>query len=335
MGKFIVRRFLWMLLVMFLVSVVTFSLMHSVPGGPFDREKEVPPQALAALNAKYRLDDPLIKQYVDYMAAIAIPRITDSTYRRTTLEDYLFNINLPGGYAIRWMNFGPSFRERNRTVSEIIAFHLPVSAQLGVAAIAVALVIGIPAGTVAALKRNTMYDYVGMGIAIIGVSVTSITSGPLLQYIFGVNLGILPISGWGEARFMILPAFALGFTESAIIARLTRASLLQVLHEDYVRTARAKGLRESYVVIFHSLKNALIPVVTVLGPITAGLITGSFVIERVFGVPGIGEAFITSISNRDYPLIMGLTLLFAFFLVVANTLVDIAYAWIDPRIRFD
>lgn len=335
MGKFIFRRFMWMLLVLFLVSVVTFTLMHAVPGGPFSREKEVPPQILAALNAKYNLDVPVPQQYIDYMSAIVIPRITDTTWQRTIHEDYLFNINLPDGYAIRWMNFGPSFRERNRTVSGIISFHLPVSAQLGVAAIFVALAIGIPAGTVAALRRNTIYDYLGMGIAIVGVSVSTITSGPLLQYIFGVNLRVLPISGWGSWQFMVLPAFALGFTESALIARLTRASLLQVLHEDYIRTARAKGLRERYVVVFHTLKNALIPVVTVLGPMVAALLTGSFVIERIFGIPGIGEAFITSISNRDYPLIMGMVLLFAFLLVVANTLVDIAYAWLDPRIRFE
>ncbi|MBL8134049.1 MAG: ABC transporter permease [Anaerolineae bacterium] len=335
MGKFIFRRFLWMLLVLFLVSVVTFALMHSVPGGPFSREKEVPPQILEVLNAKYNLDAPLVQQYVDYMSAVIIPRVTPPGWTRTISEDYLLNIGLPGDYAFRWMNFGPSFRERNRTVSNMIAFHLPVTAQLGFAALLVALAIGVPAGTIAALNRNTMYDYVGMGIAIVGVSVSTITSGPLLQYIFGVNLKVLPISGWGSWEFMVLPAFALGFTESAIIARLTRASLLQVLNEDYVRTARAKGLRESYVVVFHTLKNALIPVITVLGPITAYLLTGSFVIERIFGVPGIGEAFITSISNRDYPLIMGMVLLFAFFLVVANTIVDIAYAWLDPRIRFD
>lgn len=335
MGKFIVRRFLWMLLVLFLVSVVTFALMHSVPGGPFSKEKKVPEQVLAALNAKYNLDEPLLQQYVDYIGAIVIPRITGPDWRRTISEDYLINIDLPGDTALRWMNFGPSFRERSRTVSGMIAAQLPVSAQLGTAAIMVALVIGIPLGTIAALRRNSMYDYLGMGVAIIGVSVSTITSGPLLQYVFGVNLKALPMSGWGDWQQMVMPAFALGFSQSAIIARLTRASLLQVLNEDYVRTARAKGLRERYVVIFHTLKNALIPVVTVLGPIVAYLLTGSFVIETIFGIPGIGRAFITSIGNRDYPLIMGMTLLFALFLVVCNTLVDIAYAWLDPRIRFD
>jgi len=332
---FIIRRFLWMMLVLFLVSIVTFALMHSVPGGPFSREKEVPPQVLAALEAKYNLDVPVPQQYLDYMSAVIIPRITDSTFRRTALEDYLININLPNGYAFRWMNFGPSFRERNRTVSSMIAFHLPASAQLGAAAIVVALSIGVPSGIIAALNRNTRYDYLSMGFAIIGVSVPTIISGPLLQYIFGVNLKILPISGWESWQHMILPAFALGFTESAIIARLTRASLLQVLNEDYIRTARAKGLRESSVIVLHALKNALIPVATILGPMVAFLVTGSFVTETIFGIPGIGRFFVNSIANRDYPLIMGTVLLFALFLVLANTMVDIVYAWLDPRIRFD
>jgi ABC-type dipeptide/oligopeptide/nickel transport system permease component len=332
---FMIRRFMWMMLVLFLVSVVTFAMMHSVPGGPFDREKEVPPQVLAALEAKYNLDVPVTQQYIDYMSAVIFPRITDSTFKRTPLEDYLINVDLPGGYAFRWMNFGPSFRERNRTVSSMIAFHLPASAQLGSAALVVALAIGVPSGIIAALKRNTRLDYFSMGFAIVGVSVPTIISGPLLQYIFGVNLKILPISGWDTWQSIILPAFALGFTESAIIARLTRASLLQVLNEDYIRTARAKGLRESSVIVMHALKNALIPVATVLGPMVAFLITGSFVTETIFGIPGIGRFFVNSIANRDYPLIMGTVLLFALFLVVANTMVDVVYAWLDPRIRFD
>ena len=335
MITFIARRFTWMLLVLFLVSVVTFALMHSTPGGPFSREKEVPPQVLAALEAKYNLDAPVVQQYADYMGAVLIPRITDSSFRRTTLEDYLINIDLPGGYAFRWMNFGPSFRERNRTVSSMIAFHLPNSMQLGAAAIVVALVIGVPSGIMAALNRNTRYDYMSMGFAIIGVSVPTMISGPILQYIFGVNLKILPVSGWGSWETLILPAFALGFTEAAIIARLTRASLLQVLNEDYIRTARAKGLKERNVILLHALKNALIPVATILGPMVAFLVTGSFVTETIFGIPGIGRFFVTSISNRDYPLIMGTVLLFALFLVIANAFVDIVYAWLDPRIRFE
>lgn len=335
MAVFIARRITWMLIVLFFISIITFALMRSVPGGPFAREKEVPPQVLAALEAKYNLDAPIGEQYLDYIGGILVPRLTDSTFKRTTLEDYLINISLPGNYAVRWMNFGPSFRERNRTVSGIIQEHLPISMQLGFAAILVAVTIGLPIGIMAALRRNTLYDYFGMGIGIIGVSVPVIIGGPLLQYIFGVQLKLLPISGWGDFEQIILPAFALGFTESALIARLTRASLLQVLHEDYIRTARAKGLREVSVIVRHALKNALIPVATVLGPITAFLVTGSFVTESIFAINGIGRAFVSSIGNRDYPLIMGTVLLFAFFLVLANTFVDVIYAWLDPRIRFD
>jgi len=186
-----------------------------------------------------------------------------------------------------------------------------------------------------ALNRNTGWDYLGMGIATIGVSITSITLGPLLQYVFGVELGVLPISGWGTFSHMIMPAFALGFAQSAIIARLTRASLLQVLNEDYIRTARAKGLSSRRVIWMHVLKNGMIPVVTVLGPIAAFLVTGSFITEQIFAIPGIGRAYVQSIGNRDYTLIMGTTLFFAFVLVIANTFVDISYAWLDPRIRYD
>lgn len=336
MASFIARRMLWMVLVLILVSLVTFLLMRAVPGGPFDREKELPPAIMANLEAKYNLDAPLTQQYIDYIGAIIIPRITGDEYQRSTTEDYLVNIDIPATDAtFRWMNFGPSLVNRSRTATSIIKENLPVSAQLGIASLAVALVIGLPAGVIAALRRNTIWDYVGMGIATIGVSVTVITLGPLMQYIFGVSLGILPISGWGTPTQVIMPAFALGFAQAAIIARLTRASLLQVLNEDYIRTARAKGMRERRVITLHALKNALIPVATVLGPLAAALVTGSFVTETIFAIPGIGRVFVTSIGNRDYPVIMGTTLLYAFFLVVANALVDITYAWLDPRIRFN
>lgn len=336
MASFIARRMLWMVLVLILVSLVTFLLMRAVPGGPFDREKELPPAIMANLEAKYNLDAPLTQQYIDYVGAIIIPRITGDEYRRSTTEDYLINIDIPAtDVTLRWMNFGPSLVNRSRTATSIIKENLPVSAQLGIASLAVALVIGLPAGVIAALRRNTIWDYVGMGIATIGVSVTVITLGPLMQYIFGVSMGILPISGWGTPAQIIMPAFALGFAQAAIIARLTRASLLQVLNEDYIRTARAKGMRERRVITLHALKNALIPVATVLGPLAAALVTGSFVTETIFAIPGIGRVFVTSIGNRDYPVIMGTTLLYAFFLVVANALVDITYAWLDPRIRFN
>ncbi len=233
------------------------------------------------------------------------------------------------------MNFGPSLKARSTTVTSIFQQNLPVSFQLGVASLAVALAIGIPAGVIAALNRNTIYDYTGMGIAIVGVSIPVIIMGPILQYAFGVQWKLLPVSGWGTVGQMILPAFGLGFAQSALLARLMRASLLQVMNEDFIRTARAKGLSERMVVIFHAMKNSLIPVVTVLGPLFAALLTGTFVTETIFGIPGMGRYFVTSVTNRDYPVIMGTILLYAAFLVFMNMLVDIVYAWLDPRIRFD
>jgi ABC-type dipeptide/oligopeptide/nickel transport system permease component len=233
------------------------------------------------------------------------------------------------------MNFGPSLKSRSTTVAGIFQDNLPISFQLGTAALAVAMAIGIPLGILSALKRNTIYDYTGMGVAIVGVSVPVIIMGPILQYAFGVQWKVLPVSGWGSLPQMILPAFALGFAQSALLARLTRASLLQVMNEDYIRTARAKGLSERMVILFHALKNSLIPVVTVIGPLFAALLTGTFVTETIFGIPGLGRYFVTSVTNRDYPVIMGTILLYAVFLVLMNMLVDIVYAWLDPRIRFD
>ncbi len=336
MANFIIRRIAWMILVLFVVSLVTFFLMRAVPGGPFDRERELPQSIIDNLEARFGLDQPLVIQYVIYISDILIPRVTESGPPRSTSEVYLINIPLPGGTnTIRWMNFGPSLVDRSESVTGMMRDKLPVSAQLGASAILVAIVIGIPAGVLAALNRNTVWDYVGMGIATIGVSITVITLGPILQWIMGVQFKLLPISGWGELKHLIMPAFALGFAQAALIARLTRASLLQVLNEDYVRTARAKGLAEPRVIWFHVMKNGMIPVMTVLGPITAFLVTGSFITESIFAIPGIGRAFVQSIGNRDYTLIMGTTLMFAFILVIANVLVDISYAWLDPRIRFN
>jgi ABC-type dipeptide/oligopeptide/nickel transport system permease component len=340
MGKLIVGRFAWMLIVLFVVSVITFSLMHAVPGGPFSAEKALPPAVVANLNKKYRLDEPIVSQYLSYVGDIVLPRITSGPQPRSLNRDYLISIPLPGGNAneppptLRWVNFGPSFKSSSLTVNDIFRDNLPVSFQLGVAALFIAVCIGIPLGVMSALKRNTMYDYTGMGVAILGVSVPVIITAPVLQYLFGVQLRWVPVSGWGTMQHMILPAIALGFTQSALLARLTRASLLQVLNEDYIRTARSKGLTERMVIIGHALKNGMIPVITILGPLFAALVTGTFVVETIFGIPGMGRFFVTSITGRDYPVIMGTILLFAFVLVVANLLVDITYAWLDPRIRF-
>lgn len=336
MREFIIRRIAWMVVVLLVVTLITFFLMHMVPGGPFSSEKALPESTIEQLNQKYHLDDPLPVQYLNYMRDILVPVVMTGHQQKVLDHEYLINIALPFGddATLRWVNFGPSYKSISRPVNDIFRENLPVSAQLGVLAVLVAAVIGMPLGVVAGIKRNTAYDYTGMGIAVLGVSVPVIVMAPLLQYIFGVWLGWLPVTGWGETRQMILPAFALGFSQSAVLARLTRASILQVLHEDYIRTARAKGLQERRIVLVHVLKNSMIPVVTVIGPMLAYLMAGTFVVETIFVIPGMGKFFVTSITGRDYPVIMGTILIMAIFLVLANVLVDVVYAWIDPRIRF-
>lgn len=338
MGQYLVRRTFWMLLVLTVVSIVTFVLMRLVPGGPFNSERGVPAPIQANLERRYNLDAPIIEQYLDYIGGIVVPQVTGPDFRRSVQEDYLVNIQLPfgeDGTALRWMNFGPSLTSRSRTVTSIIQDNLPVSVTLGIAALIVGITIGVPAGIISGLRPNTTYDYTGMGIALLGVSVPAIILGPILQYVFAVELGWFPVTGWGDFDQIVLPAFALGFAESALIARLTRASLMQVLREDYIRTARAKGLSERMVIGVHAMKNAMIPVITILGPLAAALLTGTFVIEIIFGIPGLGKFFITSISNRDYTVIMGTVLLYATFLVIANLIVDLSYALLDPRIRYN
>ncbi len=349
MGRFIVRRILWMFLVLFVVSFITFFLMHQVPGGPFDREKALPAEIMANLNQRYHLDWPLWRQYAQYIYDVGVPRITTVKPTGSLQDQFLIEFKV-GSVYFRWMNFGPSYSSRSRTVNDIFKDQLPISIQLGIMALLFAMTLGVPLGILAALRQNTILDYLGMSVAILGVSVPVIVMGPLLVWIFGVWLKVLPPSGWGAKppfllgflprdmsldyfKFAIMPAVALGFGGSAILARLTRASLLQVIREDYIRTARAKGLAERVVIVRHALKNSLIPVATVVGPMFAGLVTGSFVTELIFGIPGMGKYFITSISNRDYPVIMGTILLYAVILVIANVVVDIAYAYLDPRIR--
>ncbi|MBK9229998.1 MAG: ABC transporter permease [Anaerolineae bacterium] len=351
MGRYIVRRLLWMVLTMFVVSAITFTLMHSVPGGPFDKEKALPPEIIAILDKRYHLNDPLIVQYFDYLSNVIVPKLSSVPPNTSLLDDAIVNIKVGDKQWIKWMNFGPSFTSRSRTVNDIFRQQFPISAQLGLMALIVAVIIGMPLGILAALKQNSFFDYLGMGVAIFGVSVPVIVMGPILVWIFGVTLKWLPPTGWGAQppfvlgflpsnpgpeffRYAAMPCIALGLGSSAIIARLTRASLLQVVREDYIRTARAKGLTERTVVTRHALKNSLIPVVTILGPMFAGLVTGTFVTETIFGIPGMGKYFITSITNRDYPVIMGTILLYAILLVIANLVVDVLYGFLDPRIRY-
>jgi len=305
MLRYVVRQLLWMIPVLFFISVITFALAHAVPGGPFDREKALPPEIIANLEAYYGLDQPPWKQYLDWASGIFMR-----------------------------FDFGPVYSSRSRRVNDIFADHLPVSAQLGVFALLIAIGLGVPLGILAALKQNTFWDYLGMGVAIFGVSVPNIVLGPLLILIFALTLDWFPVAGWGTPAKMIMPAFALGTGSAAIIARLTRASMLQVIREDYIRTARAKGLSERVVMVRHALKNAFIPVATILGPMFAALVTGTFVVEQIFAIPGMGKFFITSVTNRDYPVVMGTILLYAVFLVLSNLAVDITYAFLDPRIRY-
>jgi ABC-type dipeptide/oligopeptide/nickel transport system permease component len=322
-----------------------------VPGGPFTREKALPAETIKILNERYHLDDPIWKQYLNYVGNVLIPRISTKPFSTSLQDDYLIKAKI-GPVNFGWMNFGPSYKSRSRTVNDIFRDNLPISAQLGTMALLVALIIGMPLGVMAALKQNTIFDYMGMGVAIIGVSVPVIVMGPLLVWIFGVTLKWVPPTGWGAKppfllgflpksltwdffKYAIMPSVALGLGSSAIIARLTRATLLQTVREDYIRTARAKGLREGMVITRHALKNSLIPVVTILGPLFAALVTGTFVAELIFGIPGMGKYFVTSITNRDYPVIMGTILLYAVFLVIANLVVDLTYAYLDPRIRYD
>lgn len=305
MLRYILRQLLWMIPVLFVISIITFALAHAVPGGPFDREKALPPEIIANLEKFYGLDKPVWRQYVDYI----------------------------GGIITRF-DFGPVMSSRSRRVNDIFASHLPVSAQLGVLSLLIAVGIGVPLGIIAALKQNSFWDYLGIAVAIFGVSVPNIVMGPLLIVIFALTLNILPVAGWGTPAKMIMPALALGTSSAARIARLTRASMLQVIREDYIRTARAKGLSERVVMVRHALKNAFIPVATILGPMFAALVTGTFVVEQIFAIPGMGKYFITSVTNRDYPVVMGTILLYAFFLVLANLAVDVTYAFLDPRIRY-
>ncbi|HPB33905.1 MAG TPA: ABC transporter permease, partial [Caldisericia bacterium] len=274
------------------------------PGGPFTKEKKLPDAVLKNLEKKYNLDAPLWKQYTDYM------------------------LDLLKG------DLGPSFRYDALTVNDIIKKGFPVSALLGFISILLAIIIGIPAGVISSLKQNSWRDNIVMFFSILGISIPNFILATLLMYIFGLKLGILPIAGWGNFSNLILPSITLAAYPTAFIARMTRSSMLEVLSQDYIKTARSKGLSE-YVVIFkHGLKNAILPVVTYLGPLIAAVFTGSFVVERLFFIPGLGRYYVTSIYDRDYTVILGTTIFYAAFLVFANFIVDIVYAFLDPRITY-
>ncbi len=338
MTKYIIRRILGFIPVLFVIVLFTFVLMRSIPGGPFDfaGDKSLPPQVVANLEAKYHLDWPMWKQFLSYLIG----------------DDLLGEEGTSRG-IIRG-DLGISLRYRSQTVNDIIKTTLPISAQLGIMSLTLALLIGIPAGIVAALNQNSWLDYTSTFIAIVFLSVPNLVLAPILIWVFALKLGWFPVATWAAKppyllgflpqldqlnlnyfKHAALPVFALGTSFSASIARLTRASLLQVIREDYIRTARAKGLRERSVIVVHALKNSLIPVVTVIGPLFAAVVTGTFIVEQIFGINGMGKHFVQSIGNRDYQIITGVTLVYGVILVTANLLVDIAYAWLDPRIRYD
>jgi len=301
----LVRRILAFVPLIWAIATITFFLMHAVPGGPFDREKELPPAVVAALEKKYNLDGTIWEQYVGFLSDLAHG------------------------------DLGLSFAQ-NRPVTTIIRERLPKSMQLGVAAFAFALVGGLTLGIVSAVRQNSLVDYFSVILATIGASVPNFVLAVFLVLFFSLQLGWFDVLGWelGNYRKMVLPIVSLGLLPLALIARVTRASMLEVLRQDYIRTARAKGLDEFRVVMRHAVRNALIPVLTIAGPIFAGLVTGSFIIERFFAIGGIGTAFVDAVTLRDYGMIMGTTLMFAVAIAVMNLAVDIAYAIVDPRIRY-
>jgi oligopeptide transport system permease protein len=291
--------------VVFAVATFSFFVLRLAPGGPFDRERALPAEIEKNVLAAYDLDQPLILQYRDYLLGLARG------------------------------DFGPSFKYRDFTVSELLWTGFPASLKVGGLAIVLAVLLGITLGTLAALRQNTGFDYAVMATAMTGITIPNFVMAPLLTLIFGVYLSWLPVASWngGAPRNLILPVIALALPQIAYIARLTRGSMIEALHTNYVRTARAKGLRERIVVVRHAPKGALLPVVSYLGPATAQVVTGSVVIETIFGIPGIGRYFIQGALNRDYTLVMGTVIVFAVLIILLNLIVDLLYGLLDPKVK--
>ncbi len=303
MTKYIIKRLLMAVLTVFVVATLTFFLMNAVPGGPYEAEKAISPQARAALEAKFGLDQPLFKQYI--------------TYVRNILHG----------------DFGPSLKQRGREVIDIIMTKFPVSARIGGISVMIALLVGIPVGCIAALNRGKVSDSAIIVIATIGIAVPSFVVCSLSMYFFGVRLRWLPTVGLTTWKHYVMPVFALSFYPTAYIVRLMRSSMLDVLGQDYMRTARAKGVSWFASLFKHALRNAVLPIITYVGPMTAYTLTGSFIVEKVFTIPGLGGEFVSSITNRDYMMIMGTTIFLATLMVFINFLVDVIYKIIDPRIN--
>lgn len=300
---YIIKRIFNAFIVLWIVITITFFLMHAIPGGPFTAEKSLPPYVLHSIEKRYKLNDPLYKQYGDYLC------------------------NLVQG------DLGPSFKYPGRSVNDIIKDGFPVSFKLGIEAILIAIIIGIPAGILAGVKKDKWQDRAVNFFTTLGVAVPSFVVAALLIYVLSTKLHLLPAAMWNGWRYEIMPALALSGMPMSFIARLTRSSMLDILSQDYIKTARAKGLSWSKVLVKHALPNSLIPVVTYLGPMTASILTGSFVIETIFAIPGLGQYFVTSIYNRDYTVILGVTIFYSVIVIVLNMVVDLLYPLLDPRIK--
>lgn len=301
---FIIRRILQAIPVLIVVSLITFFMIRLAPGGPFDEDRAVPPEVIKNLNARYHLDDPLWKQYINYMSS-----------------------------AIRG-DLGPSFKYPSHTVNDLIAAGLPATLELSLYALIFALIVGLTAGIIASLKPNTWLDYFPMSTAMIGICMPTFVLGPVLLLIFGIWLGWLPVAGWGQIPGdKILPSVTLGTVYAAYISRISRGGMLEVFSQDYIRTARAKGLSTGRIVFVHALRGGITPVISFLGPAIAGLLSGSFVIESIFKIPGLGQFYVNAAFNRDYTMILGCTIFFAFLIILFNLLADIIQVWLNPKLR--
>jgi oligopeptide transport system permease protein len=304
--RYAIKRFFGAWPTLLVLIALAFFMIRAAPGGPFDSERNLPPEIEANLRSAYHLDEPLPRQFVRYLWSLARG------------------------------DFGPSFQYKDFTVTELIAAGLPVSLRLGGLAMILAVVLGVAVGTLAALRHNRPADRLAMAGAMVGISIPTFVVAPLLVLIFAIHLGWLPAGGLGDGdpRHLVLPVIALALPQIAYISRLTRGSMIEVLNSPFIRTARAKGLRERKVVLGHALKPALLPVVSYLGPATAGVITGSVVIEQIFGIPGLGRYFVQGALNRDYTLVMGVVVFYGVLIIVFNLLVDLIYAWLDPRVNY-
>ena len=307
MLRYALQRISGVIPTLFVIITASFFIIRLAPGGPFDEEQTLPPEIKANLEAAYGLDQPLLVQYGRYMRGLLVG------------------------------DFGPSFKFKDFSVTELIAQGLPISLTIGLSAVFLAMVIGIPLGALAALRRNSASDYGIMGFAVLGIALPSFVIGPLFALIFGLYLGILPVAGYesGQPQYLVLPIVTLALPVIAYIARLTRGSLLEVLRSNYVRTARAKGLSPLRVLFRHALRPALLPVISYLGPATAFVVTGSLVVESVFGLPGTGRYLVQGAINRDYTLVMGMIVVYGAITLLCNLIADLLYGWLDPRVRYD